>query len=97
MDQLEVTYETMKQWDLSKTHYTLIDIREEEERKQEHIGGDWIPLSELLSRLNEIPSGSIILYCRSGGRSLMATKKLRDVLSRDDIYSLHGGILGYPK
>ena len=97
MDQLEITYETMKQWDMSKNYYTLIDIREDEERKQKNIGGDWIPLSELLNRLNEIPSGNIILYCRSGGRSLLGTKKLRDVLSRDDIYSLHGGILGNPK
>lgn len=93
MENLEITYAKLKEWDLNKTSYKLIDIREKEERLQGHIGGDLIPLSELSERIEEIPNGTIVLYCRSGGRSLMATKKLRELLSRDDIFSLHGGIL----
>ena len=97
MEKLEVTHSEVQEWDSNKIYYKLIDIREEEERLQGHIGGGWIPLSELSEQLGELPSGTIVLYCRSGGRSLMATIKLRELLSRDDIYSLRGGILEHGK
>ena len=97
MEKLEVTHSEVQEWDSKKIYYKLIDIREEEERLQGHIGGGWIPLSELSEQLGKLPSGTIVLYCRSGGRSLMATIKLRELLSRDDIYSLRGGILEHGK
>jgi adenylyltransferase/sulfurtransferase len=97
MEKLEVTYPEIKKWDAKKICYALIDIREKEERMEGHIGGDLLPLSELAERVGEIPGGTVVLYCRSGGRSLMATIKLRELLSRDDIYSLRGGILDCAK
>ena len=94
MQSLEISLTTLKQWQEDKTPFTLIDIREEEERQASLMGGEWIPLSELSSRVEELPDSPIVFYCRSGGRSLRAAKHLRDALHRVDIYSLAGGMLG---
>ena len=96
MNNLEITHEMLSDWSASETVFTLIDIREEEERKESHMGGDWIPLSRLAEHIEDLPSTPIVLYCRSGGRSLMATKKLRQLLQREDIFSLAGGMLAKP-
>jgi rhodanese-related sulfurtransferase len=96
MQPLEITHATLNEWKTSGKIFTLIDIREEDERKESHMGGEWIPLSELVDRVGELPDTTIVFYCRSGGRSLMATKKLREALERDNIYSLAGGMLALP-
>jgi adenylyltransferase/sulfurtransferase len=92
---LEITQSEMKRWDNEKIPFTLIDVREKEERQAGHIGGDLLPLSELLTHIHLIPSGKVVLYCRSGARSLAAAKRLREILERDDIFSLAGGMLGH--
>ena len=94
MQSLEISLITLNKWREDNTPFTLVDIREKEERQASHMGGEWIPLSELEYRLNELPDSPIVFYCRSGARSLRATKILRDSLHRDDIYSLAGGMLG---
>ncbi|NDD57893.1 MAG: rhodanese-like domain-containing protein [Chlamydiae bacterium] len=96
MNPAEISYTELSQWLHDKKEFAFIDIREEEERKESHMGGQWLPLSELGEKLEDLPKGSIVLYCRSGGRSLMATIKLRELLARDNIYSLHGGMLAKP-
>ncbi len=93
MEDLEISHEMMAQWKSCQKVFTLIDIREKEEREQGHMGGEWIPLSLLGEKIDELPSTPIVFYCRSGARSLMASKKLRSYLQRDDIYSLQGGML----
>ena len=90
---LEVTQEDLQQWKKDRLPFCLIDVREKEEREEGHIGGELIPLSELLNHLDKIPSHTTVLYCRSGRRSLMAAQKLREVLRRQDIFSLAGGML----
>ena len=94
MQPLEISLSTLHKWKEDKTSFTLIDIREEEERLTSHMGGEWIPFSELGYRTSEFPDSPIVFYCRSGGRSLRATKYLRDSLHRDNIYSLAGGMIG---
>ncbi len=90
MPNLEVTKDEWKQ--MKNAH--LIDIREQEEREQEHIGGEWIPMDKLLEQPELLKENmTVVLYCRSGKRSLYTAQILREKLSRDDIYSLQGGIL----
>lgn len=97
MHTFEITHATLQNWQDTSKSYTLIDIREKEEREAGHWGGEWIPLSELGERLSELPENTIVLYCRSGGRSLRATKQIRELLHREDIYSLAGGMLARPQ
>lgn len=57
----------------------LLDVRTREEFAEGHVKGALnIPVQELGSRLSELPAhASIVVYCRSGGRSAMATQLLR--------------------
>lgn len=54
--------------------FTLLDVRQEAERKKSHIpGSQFIPLSHLAQRFEEIdPASEIVVYCHMGGRSAQA-------------------------
>ena len=48
----------------------LIDVREQWEWDEEHIpGAVLIPMREVAGRLDEIPEGRVLVYCRTGKRS----------------------------
>lgn len=57
---------------------TLIDVREPQEYQEGYIPGAInIPLSQLKSRINQIPKDKdVFLYCRSGMRSKQAARIL---------------------
>jgi rhodanese-related sulfurtransferase len=56
----------------------LLDVRQPEEFRTGHIpGAKLIPLGELHARMNELPKNQeILVVCRSGNRSLSATRQL---------------------
>lgn len=56
----------------------LLDVRQPEEFRAGHIpGSKLIPLGELRSRMDELPKNQeILVVCRSGNRSLSATRQL---------------------
>jgi len=59
----------------------LLDVRSQEEYDAGHIGGSMlIPVGELESRLSELPDKDaiIIVYCRAGARSAVASGVLID-------------------
>jgi len=58
----------------------LIDVREPYERDICAIGGAWpIPLDDIGERLDQLPRDrELLLHCHHGGRSLRATKFLRE-------------------
>lgn len=81
---------------LEKGEALLIDVREVEEYKFEHISGSiLLPLNEI--SVEKIPSRSkpIILYCRSGKRSTYAAQKLLEQDPNLEIFSLEGGIIAW--
>lgn len=58
----------------------LLDVRTPEEFSSGHLSGAKnIPVQELAGRMRELPptSRSVVVYCRSGGRSASAAKLLR--------------------
>lgn len=71
----------------------LIDVREESEWNEVHIPGALlIPLSQFVTRQEEIPAGrALIMQCRSGGRSGQAALALRTA-GRANVANLAGGI-----
>ena len=85
-----------------KNKYFLLDVRTQEEYDDGFIENSiLIPVAELESRLSEIPSDKpIIVYCRSGSRSLQAAQ----ILIKNNfnpVYNMLGGITewvksGYP-
>lgn len=56
----------------------LIDVREEYEYEEDFVGGINIPLLELAENITKMPADkTVVFYCRSGARSLMAVNLLK--------------------
>ena len=82
----------------------LLDVRTEDEYNSGHIGGAvLIPVGDLPGRIGEIDAYKnkpVMVYCRSGKRSMMAVEQLKSAGFKK-IYNLKGGIIswtaaGYP-
>ena len=75
----------------------LVDCRETEEYHQGHIeGARLIPLSNFMegSQVLSDKQATIVLQCRSGGRSLRAAQYLEEE-GFEKLYNLEGGILAW--
>lgn len=74
----------------------MIDVREVHEFRQGHLPGAInIPLSQLRSRLSEIPKDRpVFLYCRSGMRSRQAGRILSRYGHRH-VAHLNGGMMAW--
>ncbi|PQJ73164.1 molybdopterin-synthase adenylyltransferase MoeB [Polaribacter butkevichii] len=76
----------------NKEKYNLLDVREIWEREKYHIGGQHIPLGELLQRLDEVPlNKDLVVYCQSGVRSAKAIEVLSNHHFKAKIVNLKGG------
>jgi rhodanese-related sulfurtransferase len=69
----------------------VLDVREPVEWEHGHIeGAVHIPLMELPQRLDEVPSGQLLVVCKAGGRSAQAVGYL--VAQGIDAINLDGGM-----
>jgi rhodanese-related sulfurtransferase len=90
----EITAEALKKRLDAGDDIVLIDVREPYEHEEFNIGGELIPLAEIVSnaeRFKEMEGKDIVLYCRSGNRSSMAQKMLA-VQGITNTLSLRGGM-----
>mgnify|MGYP000996441575 CR=1 FL=1 len=71
----------------------LLDVREQVEWEEAHVeGAVLIPLGELSTRLDELPTDEdILVICRSGNRSAQARDLLRQA-GFERVTSISGGI-----
>jgi len=78
--------------------YFLLDVRTEEEYAEGYIeGATLISVYELAERLDEIEQYKetpVLVYCRSGNRSIVASQILIDE-GFDKVYNLNGGITAW--
>ena len=80
-----------------KNDYVLLDVREAYERDEFNIGGIHIPLGDLMASFDKLAShkeDEIIVYCRSGKRSAMATQLLTQS-GFSNVRNLTGGMLAW--
>jgi NADPH-dependent 2,4-dienoyl-CoA reductase/sulfur reductase-like enzyme/rhodanese-related sulfurtransferase len=71
---------------------TVLDVRTESENAEQAIPGSVnIPLDELRGRLDELPSGEVIVHCRVGQRAHTAIQIL--LQNGKDAHNLDGGYL----
>jgi len=99
------TYQTVSVQDLraaSEPNRIVLDVREPSEYAAGHVAGArLLPLSQLQSRLDEVPADRpVYVYCHSGNRSKQASEILAKA-GKKDIRDVRGGILaweaaGYP-
>jgi len=81
---------------ISKGNAVLIDVREDDELAAAKVPGALhIPLRELSQRAQELPPGKeLLLFCRSGNRSMFATELLvRN--GESPVYNVAGGIIAW--
>jgi rhodanese-related sulfurtransferase/rubrerythrin len=73
--------------------YTLLDVRQPDEYRENHIpGAKLIPVADVGTRLGELDSQKpTIVYCAIGGRSRVAAQMLAGKGFRE-VYNLSGGI-----
>jgi Rhodanese-related sulfurtransferase len=77
---------------LAARSVVVVDVRQHAEWKTGHIqGAIHIPLTQLSSRLHQLPSGkTIVTVCRSGHRSALAARTL--TRAGHDVLNLRGGM-----
>src|SRR3954467_2264283 len=89
----EVTVAELKKMMDAEENFQLIDVREEHEVDIASIGGELIPMGDILDNVNKISRDKkVILYCRTGNRSGVITQALEKQNGFTNIYNLKGGI-----
>ncbi len=82
---------------MSKKTIHILDVREDYEYDIANIGGQLIPLNQVVERQSEIPRDrEVVVMCKAGGRSQSAI----DILENegfDNLINLKGGILAWQK
>lgn len=74
---------------------TLVDVRQPDELpKLTEFKSLNIPLSQIRDRADEISGDTVILFCQSGRRSLLAARQLSALFGSSKlVYSLKGGVM----
>lgn len=93
-----MTVEELKQRLDRGDKINLVDVREPNEYAEANIGGRLVPLGKVqtmqVEELEDLKDEEVVLYCRSGRRSLLAALVL-DQLGFKETYNLEGGILAW--
>jgi adenylyltransferase/sulfurtransferase len=80
----------------SGEEFQLIDVRESYEYDQDNLGGELIPLGQIMNESSKIRKDiKVIIHCRSGSRSAAAIKHLEKQFGFDNLYNLKGGIINW--
>ena len=80
----------------AKEDFQLIDIREQHEIDIAEIGGEHIPMNDVMTSLDKISKEKpVIIHCRSGQRSGAVVQALESQMGFSNLYNLAGGILAW--
>lgn len=90
-----ISWEKALDWSRNLESSILIDIRElNEEPSFEQSGIEQIPMAELAENPEQLePVEHILLFCKSGQRSLKLAEQLKKRFPEKKIFSVEGGIL----
>lgn len=83
----------------TRENVVLIDVREPHEHEEFNLGGQNLPLGEIMdwSESLQVPKDSeIVVYCRSGNRSAMAQSLLTSK-GFTAVRNLTGGVVAWQK
>jgi sulfur-carrier protein adenylyltransferase/sulfurtransferase len=91
----EVTVAELKKLRDSNADFQLIDVREEHELEICEIGGEHIPMGDVMDNLDKISKNKqVIVHCRSGARSGAICQAL-ETQGYNNVYNLKGGIIAW--
>jgi adenylyltransferase/sulfurtransferase len=93
-----ITAISLKQKIDSGEDLQLIDVRELYEHEEFNIGGQLIPLSEIVQQVEKIETNKpVIIYCRKGIRSQVAIQRLQQKFPFTNLTNLIGGTEAWRK
>lgn len=76
--------------------FQLIDVREDYETDIASIGGELIPMGEIIDTLHKLSKEKkVILYCRTGHRSAVVAIELEKHHGFSNVYNLKGGLYAW--
>jgi adenylyltransferase/sulfurtransferase len=91
----EVSCAELKKMMDAKEDFQLIDVREEHETEIATIGGELIPMGDIMDNTVKIAKDKkVVIYCRSGKRSGAVALAL-EPFGFTNLYNLKGGILAW--
>ncbi|WP_109743823.1 molybdopterin-synthase adenylyltransferase MoeB [Arcicella aurantiaca] len=86
--------ETLQMWINEQRDFQLIDVRNPHEFERDNIGGENIPLDDLLENIAQLDLQKLIIFCCQTG---LRSAKALELLAKNDIkghfYHLAGGIV----
>jgi adenylyltransferase/sulfurtransferase len=92
----EITVKELKQMKDNKESFQLIDVREPHEVEICEIGGELIPMGDIMNNVDKISRDKkVIIHCRSGARSGAVVQALEAEHGFTNLYNLKGGIIAY--
>lgn len=92
----EITPNELQAWREQGQEHQLIDVREPYEAQLCSIGGELIPMGEIVERIGELRKDiPVVIHCRSGGRSAAVIDALASRYGFDNLINLSGGILAF--
>jgi adenylyltransferase/sulfurtransferase len=94
----EVTVQELKRMRDNNESFQLIDVREPHEAEIAQIGGDLIPMGQIMNETGKIVKDKpVIIHCRSGARSASVIQALEKQHGFTNLFNLKGGILAWAK
>ena len=85
----------LNRWRADDKAHQLIDVREDYELEICSIGGEHIPMNEIMERMNEIRKDiPVVIHCKSGRRSEAVVAHLMRY-GYQNAFSLDGGIIAW--
>jgi adenylyltransferase/sulfurtransferase len=92
----EITAIELKRMKDAGENFQLIDVREEHEFEICQIGGELIPMAEVMNNIEKISKDKkVVVHCRSGKRSAAVIQALQSQHGFNNLYNLKGGILAW--
>lgn len=92
----EITVQELRQMKAAGEKIIIFDVREPYETEHCGIGGECLPMSQLLDRLNEIPkSRPVVIHCNSGSRSCAVVDTLTTRYGFTNLINLKGGLAAW--
>ena len=80
----------------NSVEHQLIDVREHHEVQICAMGGEHIPMGEVMANLDKIKKDiPVILHCKSGARSMAICEALEKTRGFSNLINLNGGILAW--
>lgn len=91
-----ISPEELLQWKTTGKDHQLIDIREIYEVETCTIGGQNIPMADVIERNREIRKDvPVVFHCKSGRRSEAVVHALEQKLGLQNLFTLDGGIIAW--